>query len=215
MRKYEVAYLAPNGDGHSTTRLAPATSLFEAPFMALARGTLIATPMGPVSIEDIQPGMMVSTIADGPLPVIWKGATTIVPGAPGQNDCAARLTRVACEAMGMQRPSHDLLLGFGARVLRKAHGVLVPASSLIDGETVFNVQPPSPVRVFHLALPHHACISANGVEVETFHPGLFSGKRLRPEIHSLYMSLFPHMSVLEDFGPLRITRSGEDTLELA
>jgi len=206
MRKYEVAYLAPNGDGHSVARLAPATPLFETPFMALARGTLIATPSGPVAIEDIQPGMDVTTTHCGALPVLWKGATTIVPGAPGQTAEAAQLTRIAQDAMGLQRPSHDLLLGFAARLFRAGRGVLMPAHALIDGESVFAVHPPSPVRVFHLSLARHACLKAGGIEVETFHPGAVGRHLHRPEIRALYLSLFPHLRSLDEFGPLEIPR---------
>lgn len=210
MRKYEVSYLAPNGDGHAVARLAPATALFESAFMALARGTLIATPEGPTAIEDIKPGMTVATVDGGPQTVLWTGATTVVPGAPGQSEEAGRLTRIPAEAMGLSRPSHDLLLGLGARIYRANRGVMIPASDLIDGEAAFAVTPPSPVRVFHIGLRHHACIRAGGIEVESFHPGEALKKLTRPEIKALYMSLFPHLSGPDDFGPLRIAREAED-----
>ncbi|MEM6478068.1 MAG: Hint domain-containing protein [Pseudomonadota bacterium] len=206
MRKYEVAYLAPNGDGATIARLAPATPLFETPFMAMARGTLIATPEGPIAIEDIQPGMAISTVDSGAQTVLWKGATTVVPGAPGQTEEAGRFTRIAADTMGLNRPSHDLLLGMGARVFRAARDQMIDAQDLIDGETAFSVSPPSPVRVFHLALRHHARIRACGIEVETFHPGSAGKSLYRPEIKALYLSLFPHVSGLDEFGPLRISR---------
>ncbi|MEM8591697.1 MAG: Hint domain-containing protein [Pseudomonadota bacterium] len=210
MRKYEVAYLAANGDGHVAARLAPATALFEAPFMGFARGTLIATPEGSVAIEDVQPGMCVVTVDGGPQTVLWKGATTLVPGASGQSEESGRLVRIPAEMMGPARPSHDLLLAKGARVYQASRGIMVPSGDLIDGEAAFAVIPPSPVRVFHLALKQHACIRACGVEVETFHPGAHVGKALtRPEIKALYASLFPHLRGVEEFGPLRFPRPEE------
>ncbi|MEM6727676.1 MAG: Hint domain-containing protein [Pseudomonadota bacterium] len=213
MRKYEISYLAANGDGQTLARLAPATPLFEAPFMAFARGTLIATPEGPVAIEDIQPGMVVSTADGDALSVLWKGATTVVPGAAGQHEAAGRFTRITAEAIGLARPSHDLLLGMGARVWRAARGIMAEAQDFIDGEAAFSVIPPSPVRVFHLALKHHARIKANNVEVESFHPGGDARALYRPEIKALYVSLFPHVRSLEDFGPLREPRQGEADAE--
>ncbi|MEM9438108.1 MAG: Hint domain-containing protein [Pseudomonadota bacterium] len=206
MRKYEVAYLAANGDGHVAARLAPATAIFESPFMAFARGTLIATPEGPTAIEDIQPGMAVSTVDSGPQKVLWKGATTLVPGAAGQSEEAGQLTRITQDAMGLQRPSHDLLLGFGARLYQANRGMMVPAARFIDGESVFAVRPQSPVRVFHLALQHHSCLRAAEMEVESFHPGNAPQSMHRAEIRALYLSLFPHLRTLDDFGPLRVSR---------
>ncbi|MEM9350982.1 MAG: Hint domain-containing protein [Pseudomonadota bacterium] len=214
MRKYEVAYLAADGDGHVAAKLAPATALFEAPFMAFARGTLITTPDGPTAIEDIQPGMKVNTIDAGAQPVLWKGATTLVPGAAGQSEEAGQLTRIAQNAMGVHHPSHDLLLGFGARLYQANRGLMVPANDLIDGEYVFAVRPPSPVRVFHLALKHHGCIRAADMVVESFHPGDAVRHMQRPEIKTLYLSLFPHLRDLAEFGPLRVSRQAEEQPDL-
>ncbi|MEM6277024.1 MAG: Hint domain-containing protein [Pseudomonadota bacterium] len=213
MRKYEVSFLAPNGDVESVARLAPATALFESAFMAFARGTLIATPEGALAVEDLEPGMKVLTVDGGPETVMWTGTTTVVPGASGQSEEAGRLTRIPADTMGLHRPSHDLLLGLGARIFRVNRGILVPASDLIDGEAAFSVTPPSPVRVYHFALRHHACIRASGIEMETFHPGDTLRRLTRPEIKSLYMSLFPHARDADAFGPLRISRD-EDASDL-
>ncbi|MEO0665412.1 MAG: Hint domain-containing protein [Pseudomonadota bacterium] len=206
MRKYEVAYLAGNGDGASVTRLAPANAMFEAPFMALARGTLITTPDGPVAVEDLQPGMLVQTVDGGPEKILWKGATTMVPGAPGQSEEAGQFTRIAADSMGLARPTHDLLLGFGARVFRHSHRHMISAPMLVDGEAAFSIRPQSPVRVFHFALARHAILSANGIEVESFHPGIAPRLLSRPEVNALYLSLFPHLTRLEEFGPMRFPR---------
>ncbi|MEM1374752.1 MAG: Hint domain-containing protein [Pseudomonadota bacterium] len=209
MRKYEVSYLASNGDVDRVARLAPATALFESAFMAFARGTLIATPEGALAVEDLEPGMTVLTVDGGPEPVVWTGSTTVVPGASGQSEGAGRLVRIPADTMGLQRPSHDLLLGLGARIFRVHRGMLVPASALIDGEAAFSVTPPSPVRVYHFALRHHACIRASGIEMETFHPGDAVRRLARPEIRTLYMSLFPHVRSAEEFGPLRLAREAD------
>ncbi|MEL6690180.1 MAG: Hint domain-containing protein [Pseudomonadota bacterium] len=210
MRKYEVSYLDRSHQEVSVSRLAPATALFEAPFMGFARGTLMATPEGPVAIEDIHPGMSVSTVDRGPQTVLWRGSTTVVPGAAGQSEESGRLTRIPADAMGLHRPSHDLLLGYGARVFRANRGHMVPATDLIDGETAIPVSPPSPVHVFHVLLERHACIKACGIEVESFHPGATLRSLVQRDIRALYLSLFPHMAGLDGFGPVRIPRLDED-----
>ncbi|WP_147127326.1 Hint domain-containing protein [Shimia ponticola] len=215
MRKYEVAYLASNGDGMTAARIAPATVTFETAFMAFARGTLIQTSDGYVAVEDLFPGMDIMTADQGPQPLMWMGATTIVPGAPGQTEAATRLTRIATETFGPGRPTQDLMLGYGARLFRATHrdhpmGHFKKASELIDGMSAVDIYPPSPVRVFHLALKGHARLIANGVEVESFHPGALNGLRARSDLEALYLSLFPHVRSIEEFGPMAYPRDVDD-----
>lgn len=220
MRKYEVAYLAANGDGMTASRIAPASPTFETAFMAFARGTLISTTEGPVAIEDLFPGMEVITADHGPQPLLWKGATTIVPGAPGQSQDATRLTRVATEAFGPGRPAQDLMLGYGARIFRATHrdhpmGHFKKANQMVDGMSAVDIYPPSPVRVFHLSLAVHSRLVANGVEVESFHPGVLRSLRSRSDLEALYLSLFPHIRVIEDFGAMAYPRDVDEALASA
>lgn len=215
MRKYEVSYLTPSGQEEYENRRAPALRMFEMAFMGFARGTLIATPYGPIAIEDIYPGMIVSTADQGPMKVTWRGATTIVADAPGQNHEAGRLTRIPADAMGLQRPSHDLLLGMGARLFRANRNMMVPANDLIDGETAIPVAPPSAVQVFHLMLERHACLKACGVEVESFHPGAALRSLANRDIRTLYMSLFPQLNGVHGFGPVKFARLDEEEMGAA
>lgn len=209
LRKYEVAYLSPGGHGRSVVRLAPATRLFEEPFVAFARGTLISIPGGTRAIEDLRPGDQVLTVDAGPVAVQWTGATTLVPGSPGASTRSTQLIRVPADALGPGRPTQDLLLGFGARLYRAARDVMTPAAALVDGESIVTVTPPSPVRLFHLALTRHSRIRASGVDVESFHPGSGTAALGRPELAALYATLFPHVSALGDFGPLMFARTPE------
>ncbi|MEM1301737.1 MAG: Hint domain-containing protein [Pseudomonadota bacterium] len=217
MRKYEVAYLAGNGDGMTASRIAPASVTFETAFMAFARGTLISTAQGPVAVEDLYPGAELATAEDGFQPLMWMGATTIVPGAPGQSEAATRLTRIATETYGPGRPAQDLMLGYGARLFRATHskhpmGHFKKPSELVDGMSAVDIYPPSPVRVFHLCLRSHGRLIANGVEVESFHPGALRSLRSRSDLEALYLSLFPHVRSIEDFGPLAYPRDVDDAV---
>ncbi|MEL6913708.1 MAG: Hint domain-containing protein [Pseudomonadota bacterium] len=191
-----------------TTRLAPASAAFEAPFMALARGTLLATPQGPTAIEDIVPGMDVTTLDGTARPVLWKGATSLLPGTGSQSEEARQLIRIPAGAMGILRPSHDLLLGFGARIVQR--GRMVRATQLVDGEAALAVRPQSPVECFHIALPEHGAVRANGLDVETCHPGPAARHFARSDMRQLFLSLFPHVEDFADFGPLRFPRAVED-----
>ncbi|MEM0935547.1 MAG: Hint domain-containing protein [Pseudomonadota bacterium] len=215
-RRYEVAALAPNGDVETFTRVAPATPVFEDAFAALARGTLIATADGPVAVEDLLPGTMVETVTAGPQPLLWVGAMTVYPdrgdGAGGE---AGSLTRLAADAFGLGRPAPDLVLGPRARVLYRSPGcraligtaeAFAPARGFIDGDQTIQLTPVSPVRVFHLAFHGQQVIRANGMEVESYHPGPEPEAMIQPDMFEMFLGLFPHIEGTDGFGPMNIPR---------
>jgi hypothetical protein len=78
--------------------------------------------------------------------------------------------------------------------------------------STIRITPPRPVVVYHLCLDRHASIKVSGLEMESFHPGLGLEQRLGPNALSLFLSLFPHITSLEDFGPLAYPRATRDTL---
>lgn len=215
MRRYQIAWLTAEGRIEEATRLAPALPPFEAAFAAFARGTLFTTETGPVAVEDLLPGDKIRTVEAGFRPLLWKGGTTIVPNAPGQSPGMATLIRIAADAFGIARPMPDLLLGPMAQIYHRgeavqrhtgADGAFLPAADLADGCNVVRVSPPSAVQVFHLGLGGQLRIAANGVEVETQHPGPRHGLGLRSDLAETYLSLFPHVTGFDGFGPARYPR---------
>jgi len=226
MRKYEVTSLAANGDLQDFTRLAPALPAFESAFAAFARGTLINTPRGPVAVEDLWPGDIVTTENAGPQTLLWKGATTLLPNVPGQHPDMGALTRISAGSLGPNRPFPDLMLGPVARLFEPAPaedfeigatGILRPVRERIDGDAIFEIVPPSAVRVFHLCFAGHCRIMANGIEVESFHPGRYEALGLSGDLLQLYLSMFPHVTSIRDFGPMVARRVGSvlETTEAA
>jgi hypothetical protein len=189
-------------------RRLPALPLLAAAHAAFARGALVATPRGPVAVEDLAPGDMIAPAAGGAVPVLWIGSVTIRPDASGEG---APLTRVLADAFGMGRPLVDLVAGPGARLLTRprrlrarigADGVLSPVHAMADGVHAIRMVSRQPVTFYHLALRRHAVIVVNGLETESFHPGSgfergFDGETLRQ-----VMSAFPHLGAPCDFGPL-------------
>lgn len=223
MRKYEVVHLEQNGDIGDFRRIAPASDAFEESFAAFSRGTLVTTARGPVAVEDILPGDMIKTIEDGYQTLLWRGAISIVPGAPGQRKEMGRLTRFTADSLGIARPITDLVLGPCARLfngtraaqaLSRGEGAYIPGREHLDGINVFEVEPQSAVPVFHLGFRDHQRIVANGVEVESQHPGTPYELGLRGDSLALYLSLFPHVQQFADFGPLRHPRLRKSDLEL-
>lgn len=221
-RRFESEWLA-DGQVLSTVTVAPALPAFEAAFNAFAHGALIQTESGPVAVEDLVPGMMIDCADGRRTRLLWKGAITLVPGAPTLGD-EPKLYRVMADAFGLARPAQDQTFGPGARRLdrdpkvRASMGVeatLVPLHVIADGHAVIEVTPVSPTRVYHLACETHETILAAGLEVETFHPGPETPISLPEEMQALFMQFFPHLHGLRDFGRLSIPRvSAEDFHDL-
>lgn len=219
-RRYEATFLHPSGEIGTLSRLAPAMPLFEQGFSAVARGTLIATPQGPVAVEDLAPGTRLTTVEGDPEPLLWSGSITLYPAANTDTGGGspvpaepARLTRIMVDSFGMGRPITDVVLGPHARVLRRdarlrpvvgGTEAYVPVRALQDGESVIEVAPATPVTVHHLVLARQCTLSASGIEIESFHPGEGFAEMMDPQLLSLFLSLFPHLKArglgLEGFG---------------
>lgn len=221
-RRYDVRSLTTEGDYVDFVRVAPATPVFEDAFAGFARGTLFYTETGPVAIEDLQPGMMLETRRNGMQPVLWVGSMTIYPGATGQSVESATLTRITADSFGLGRPMPDLMLGARARLLYKGAGCqelfgtdagFAPARAFVDGVSAIKVQPIAPIRIFHLALHGQQVVLANGLEVETYHPGQHAEMMVEPEIRDFFLDLFPHVRSLSDFGSMPLPRMTAFELE--
>ena len=220
-RRYDVSVLTPGGDIDSFTRVAPATPMFEDAFAALARGTLVATARGPVAVEDLAPGTIIETVSAGPQPLLWVGSMTVYPerreGLLGdeRGGEGGSLTRLAADAFGYGRPAPDLVLGPRARLLYRAPGcrdlvgadeVVAPAHAFVDGVGAIQLRPMTPVRVYHLGLHGQQILRANGMDVESYHPGSSPETMMPPDTLDLFLSLFPHVDGPQGFGPISVPR---------
>lgn len=212
MRKFEIAHLDPlTLDIHEATRLAPALPPFEDAFSAIGRGAILQTDRGPCAIEDLYPGDRVVTESHGLQPLLWKGSITIVPGAQNARPEMGTMTRVTAEALGLGRPSADLVLGPSARLCHKAPGVrtltgsdaaFIPVRDFIDSCSIIELTPIAPVHCYQLGFARHCRISVNGIEIESLHPGAPHALGLRQDMQALLMTLFPHMQSLSAFGTM-------------
>lgn len=224
MRKYEVVWLSDTGLIEDFHRLGPAVPCFEAAFAAFGRGTLIQTVDGPRAVEDLLPGDMIAGVHHGAQPLRWMGQMTMVPNLPEHEQGQNALTRISADSFGLGRPMPDLLLGPAARLEHRipeglshlgADRAFVPASAFIDGSSVIEISPVAPVQVYHLSLDRHDAILANGLATEAFHPGRISELRLSDDLFSLYLSMFPHLSRVSDFGDLALPRISHSDLQRA
>ncbi len=212
-RSYEIAALRSDGAQHIAQVKVPAIPLFESAFSAFARGTLIQTPDGEVAVEDLQPGDLISTKSGSPAKLMWIGTGQFVPADAGYQ---TSLVRIMADAFGMGRPEMFVTLGPSARVLqtppdmRSQIGparVLSPAADFVDGVNVIEISPPTSVQLFHLVLERHAVIWAGGLDCETFHPGGQAIRDVSYSLRDLFLSMFPHIAHVSDFGPLAHPRA--------
>lgn len=223
MRKIEVACLLPDGSVTEFGRLVPAIPAFEDAAAAFSRNTLVTTNRGLMAVGDLWPGDRVRTVGDGLQTVLWKGCTMLVPEARAQDPAMGRLTRIASDSLGIARPLPDLILGPRARLAHRAPGIqvltgaeaaLIPARDFIDAVNVIEIAPATPVPVYQLGFARHARVLAHGVEVESLHPGPHHQLGLRGDMLALYMSCFPHLRDLADFGPPALPRLRLQDLDL-
>ena len=215
MRSFEIAALRADGSLMIGQDTAPAINLFENAFSAFARGTLIATPQGHVAVEDLQPGDLINTSTGDAAELVWVGSSNFVPADAGRR---MPLMRIMADTFGQGRPSSFLTVGPAARILHTPHDLrseagehrmLTPVRAFLDGVSVIEVVPPTPVRLFHLCLDRHAVINAGGVEMETFHPGTAAARIVSDSLRDRFLGLFPRVGHITDFGPLAYPRAPE------
>jgi len=214
-RSIEIVALRSDDSLYIGQDKAPAVPLIDSAFSAFARGSLIQTTMGEVAVEDLHPGDMIATSTGEAAKLVWIGSSSFVPT---EGTRRTPLIRIMPDAFGQGRPSSFLTVGPHARILQTPHHLrsdaggtrlLTPVREFVDGVNVIEVAPPTPVRMFHLCLTRHAAIMANGVEMETFHPGADAGRSVSHSVRDRFLGMFPRISHLSDFGPLAHPRAPE------
>lgn len=208
-RPYHIAWLPSAGDVSYDTIVAPCVPVIESACANVARGTLISTTQGPVAVEDLVPGMGILTSEYGPLPLQWVGSYELTP-REAQASERGKLFRVTSDAFGLAKPASDLMLAPRSHILMRNAAckalfgmelAFAPIRAFEDGEQVISIAPMSAVSLYNLAFDRQATIMANGVEVESFHPGPFSETLMDDEMLYALLRLFPQARSLDSFGP--------------
>ena len=142
-------------------------------------GVLIKTPTGETPVETLKRGDLVTTASGTARRVEWVGRTTLHPNAC---DVPADVLPVCvcAHAFAPDQPSRDLRLSPGHGIY--VSGVLVNASELINGGTIFQ-EAAEKVIYYHVELADHDAIVANGLPCESY---LDDGNRVGFEGSSIY-----------------------------
>ncbi len=162
--------------------------------VCFAAGTLIATPQGQVPIEALGVGARVLTRDNGPQEVLWIGRRRLghVALAKYPN---MRPVRLFPDLVGGDRPlvvspQHCLVMPVDGseRLVRAKH---LAAQNGAGAEIVHGLRH---VEYYHLLLPAHEVLFANGVPAESFYPGPQSLRMLKPDQKRDVLRLFPDLA---------------------
>ncbi len=129
------------------------------------KGTMIMTSVGEIAVEELAVGVEVMTTTGDLEPVIWMGRNTI--------DCDRQLhkdkaypVRILKDAFGLNMPKRDLYVSPDHSLY--VDGVMIPAYCLINGVTIKQDRAEKLVTYYHVELPQHHAILAEGLPAESY-----------------------------------------------
>lgn len=129
------------------------------------RGTLLLTPEGEVAIEELKIGDEVMTLGGDPRAIRWIGRLGFTRETSSWSE-AVRPVRISKDALAVGSPKRDLYVS-GAHMLY-LNGVLISASSLVNGTTVSHVAPDvDTLQYFHVEFDTHEVVLAEGAPCES------------------------------------------------
>jgi len=129
-----------------------------------ASGTRIRTTDGDVPVESLRIGAHAVLADGGTAPIVWIGHRH-VEFTDTPDSSAGWPVRVRAGAFGPGLPVRDLYLSPDHAVF--VDGVLIPVKHLIDGRAIAPV-PRDEVTWWHVELPRHAVLLAEGLPCESF-----------------------------------------------
>lgn len=170
--------------------------------LCFTAGTRIGTDRGQRPVEDLRPGDRVVTRDSGVRRLLWTCRTRI-----DADTCQPHLrpVRIPRDAFGPGLPARDtdvspqhrlLLTDWRATLLFGTREVLAPAKALFAparcGETEY----------VHLLFDRHEIVTANGLPMESFHPGRMCKTALPDPARAELFALFPELRTApEAWGP--------------
>jgi len=139
-----------------------------------AQGVKIETPAGPIPVEALSEGNLVSTRDNGAQPIRWLGRSEHTAGG------GSVPVRIAKGALGDGLPEHDITVSqqhrmmINSKIVERLTGeteIFVPAKKLLDLPGVSLADDMETVTYFHVLLDRHEVIYAEGAPTESFRTG--------------------------------------------
>ncbi|MDO5648710.1 Hint domain-containing protein [Paracoccus sp. (in: a-proteobacteria)] len=188
-----------------------------------ANGTLIATPHGPVRIDDLVVGDLVVTLDAGPQRVLWIGERAIPTEAQRANPKRCPI-RIPAGAFGPGQPERDLIVSRQHRILINTdlvqqltgvEDILIAAHKLVGLNGIEQLGPQSDLSYHHILLEQHHILMANGLPAESLLLGAQAIKSMPEADLEELRAIFPDV-LHKDFkyASARMTNLTGRTLKL-
>ena len=163
---YAGSLVAGEGSGRVAIDAVAATPpATQADNACLLRGTLVRTPRGEVAVEALAIGDDVVTLDGTVQRLKWIGRRAYAPVVAKLNPKIVPI-RIAAGALGEALPATDLLVSpVHALYL---DGVLVPATLLVNGDTIRPAPEIETIEYFHLELDAPDVLWTNGAPTESY-----------------------------------------------
>ena len=160
-------YWIPHDNTISQANFASGVTVYPLTVFCFHAGTLIHTPTGETTLEDLAIGDPVLTADGRVVPVKWIGRQTVST----RFGAAERLmpVRFAAGSLGHGLPQSDLTVTADHGML--VEGVICHAGALVNGTTITRVplaEMGESYTVYHVETDAHEIILANGAPAETF-----------------------------------------------
>ncbi|WP_299349296.1 choice-of-anchor L domain-containing protein [uncultured Shimia sp.] len=202
------SYTVEDGDGNTDVGFVTLTTV-----PCFVENTLIITDRGEVAVEDLATGDMILTRDNGFQPVRWIGSTVRV--AAGQ-DAPIRFEAGALgnhDAVEFSQNHRVLVTSAMASLLFGESEVLIKAKDLVNDTTIRARNDHEPVSYFHLLFDRHEIVRANGLDSESYHPGVETLDSFDPETREEILRLMPSSDALLGYGYGPAARVSLRTLE--
>ncbi|MDM7458415.1 MAG: Hint domain-containing protein [Paracoccus sp. (in: a-proteobacteria)] len=164
-------------------------------------GTLIDTPSGPVPVEALRVGDLVSTRDNGPQPIRWIGTASLGALRLARTP-QFRPIRIRAGALGEGSPARDLLVSPQHRVLVRSaiaqrmfgtKEILIAAKHLLGIKGIEIDTECTSVTYLHILCDRHEVVCANGAETETLFLGPQGLRGIDPAARAEITALFGHL----------------------
>jgi hypothetical protein len=174
------------------------------------RGTLIATKLGLVEVQDITNETQIFTLDNGYQRIRWMGARKLSATQLAENPKLNPI-RIKAGVFGLGTPSTDLIVSQQHRILIRSTiserifdspETLVAAVDLIWMEGIDVLMNITDVVYFHVLFDNHEIVLSNGSLTESLFVGSEILKSLQPEARDKLLALFPEMG-RPNFAPIR------------
>jgi hypothetical protein len=129
------------------------------------RGTRIATPSGPRTVEELAIGDLVALATGGTRPVKWIGYRSYNPLFANANSQLVPV-RIMAGALSDGIPARDLVVSPNHALF--INGVLIHAIELVNGRSIVQQASDDTIAYVHVELDRHDIILAEGTPTESY-----------------------------------------------